>query len=110
MALNDGGKKERVKNNQRDRIFQEEDFTFPGRTYREVVLEPAYNEAPAGADYISEVMTATQITANSLGRFVQDLLLWSTQEYGVLKVKDNGKHLIQIIVKSSFASRRTRNE
>jgi argininosuccinate lyase len=51
------------------------------------IVENSY-DAIAGADYISEVMTATQITAISLGRFVQDLLLWSTQEYGVLKVAD----------------------
>lgn len=46
------------------------------------------NNKFTGADYIAEVMTATQISAISLGRFVQDLLLWSTQEYGVLKVAD----------------------
>ncbi|MBY0146928.1 argininosuccinate lyase [Neobacillus niacini] len=51
------------------------------------IVENSY-DAIAGADYIAEVMTATQISALSIGRFVQDLLLWSTQEYGVLKVAD----------------------
>lgn len=51
------------------------------------IVENSY-DAIAGADYIAEVMTATQICAISLGRFVQDLLLWSTQEFGVLKVAD----------------------
>jgi argininosuccinate lyase len=51
------------------------------------LVENSY-DAIAGADYIAEVMTATQITAITLGRFVQDLLLWSTQEYGVLRVSD----------------------
>jgi argininosuccinate lyase len=51
------------------------------------IVENSY-DAIAGADYIAEAMTATQICAFSLGRFVQDLLLWSTQEFGVLKVAD----------------------
>ena len=51
------------------------------------VVENSY-DAIAGADYIAEVMTATQITAITLGRFVQDLLLWSTQEFAVLRVSD----------------------
>jgi argininosuccinate lyase len=51
------------------------------------IVENSYDSI-AGADYIAEVMTATQISAISLGRFVQDLLLWSTQEFGVLKVAD----------------------
>lgn len=51
------------------------------------IVENSY-DAIAGADYIAEVMTATQITAISLGRFVQDLLLWSTQEFGVVRVAD----------------------
>ncbi|MFT8320150.1 MAG: argininosuccinate lyase [Bacillus sp. (in: firmicutes)] len=51
------------------------------------LVENSY-DAIAGADYIAEAMTATQITAISLGRFVQDLLLWSTQEFGVLTVAD----------------------
>lgn len=51
------------------------------------IVENSY-DAIAGADYIAEAMTAAQITAINLGRFIQDLLLWSTQEYGVLKVAD----------------------
>jgi argininosuccinate lyase len=51
------------------------------------IIENSY-DAIAGADYMADVMMATQITAISLGRFVQDLLLWSTQEFGVLRVAD----------------------
>ncbi|OLS40107.1 argininosuccinate lyase [Bacillus sp. MRMR6] len=51
------------------------------------VVENSY-DAIAGADYIAEVMTTAQITAISLGRFVQDLLLWSMQEFSLLKVAD----------------------
>ncbi|PKG21581.1 argininosuccinate lyase [Niallia nealsonii] len=51
------------------------------------VIENSY-DAIAGADYIAEVMTSTQIISINLGRFVQDLLLWSTQEYNVLRVAD----------------------
>ncbi|WP_445487408.1 argininosuccinate lyase [Niallia sp. 03133] len=51
------------------------------------LVENSY-DAIAGADYIAEAMAATQIAAISLGRFVQDLLLWSTQEFGVLTVAD----------------------
>ncbi|NRD77935.1 argininosuccinate lyase [Bacillus sp. BRMEA1] len=50
-------------------------------------IENSY-DAIAGADYIAEVMSAVQIAAMGLGRVVQDLLLWSTQEYSVLKVAD----------------------
>lgn len=51
------------------------------------VVENSY-DAIAGADYMAEVMTTAQITAIGLGRFVQDLLLWSMQEFSVLKVAD----------------------
>jgi argininosuccinate lyase len=51
------------------------------------LVENSY-DAIAGADYMAEVMTATQIMAINLGRFVQDLLLWSTQEYGAFRVSD----------------------
>lgn len=51
------------------------------------MVENSY-DAIAGADYMAEVMTSTQITAISLGRFVQDLLLWSTEEFGVLRVAE----------------------
>ncbi|MDF2958352.1 MAG: argininosuccinate lyase [Paenibacillus sp.] len=51
------------------------------------LIENSY-DAIGGADYIAELMTVTQITAITLGRFVQDLLLWSTQEYAVLQVSD----------------------
>lgn len=51
------------------------------------MVENSY-DAIAGADYMAEVMTSIQITAISLGRFVQDLLLWSTQEFGMLRVAE----------------------
>jgi len=51
------------------------------------VVENSY-DAIAGADYMAEAMTSTQIIAINLGRFVQDLLLWGTQEYDVLRVAD----------------------
>lgn len=51
------------------------------------LVENSY-DAIAGADYIAEVMAATQLTAINLGRFVQDLLLWSTQEFAVIRVAD----------------------
>jgi argininosuccinate lyase len=51
------------------------------------MVENSY-DAIAGADYIVEMMMATQISATNLGRFIQDLLLWSTQEFGVFKVAD----------------------
>lgn len=53
----------------------------------EGLIENSY-DAVGGADYIAELMAVTQIAAISLGRFVQDLLLWSTQEFAVLKVAD----------------------
>jgi argininosuccinate lyase len=51
------------------------------------IIENSY-DAVAGADYISEIAAAVQIAALNLGRVVQDLLLWSTQEFGVLKVAE----------------------
>ncbi|WP_248927489.1 argininosuccinate lyase [Paenibacillus hamazuiensis] len=51
------------------------------------LIENSY-DAIGGADYIAELMTVTQIAAITLGRFVQDLLLWSTQEFAVLRVSD----------------------
>ncbi|WP_027093060.1 argininosuccinate lyase [Cohnella thermotolerans] len=49
------------------------------------VIENAY-DAVSGADYVGETAAAVQLAAINLGRFVQDLLLWSTQEFGVLRV------------------------
>ncbi|GAA4716475.1 argininosuccinate lyase [Brevibacillus fulvus] len=49
------------------------------------LIENSY-DAIGGADYIGEVATAVQLAAINLGRVVQDLLLWCTQEFAVLKV------------------------
>ncbi|WP_127484207.1 argininosuccinate lyase [Paenibacillus ehimensis] len=49
------------------------------------LIENAY-DAVSGADYIGEIATAVQLAALNLGRFVQELLLWSTQEFAVLRV------------------------
>lgn len=43
-------------------------------------------DAVAGADYIGETATSVQLAAVDLGRSSQDLLLWATQEYGVIKL------------------------
>lgn len=49
------------------------------------LVENSY-DAVCGADYLGEVATATQLAALNLGRSVQDMLQWCTQEFGVLKV------------------------
>ncbi|MBA2937235.1 argininosuccinate lyase [Paenibacillus sp. CGMCC 1.16610] len=49
------------------------------------IIENSY-DAISGADYIGEIATAIQLAAINLGRVVQDLLLWCTQEFAVLKV------------------------
>lgn len=49
------------------------------------LIENAY-DAVSGADYVGEIATSVQLAAINLGRFVQELLLWSTQEFAVLKV------------------------
>lgn len=43
-------------------------------------------DAIGGADYLGEIASAVQLAAVNLGRVVQDLLLWCTQEFAVLKV------------------------
>ncbi|MBY7142844.1 argininosuccinate lyase [Virgibacillus sp. NKC19-3] len=43
-------------------------------------------DAVAGADYIGETATSIQLAAINLGRSMQDLLLWGTQEYGAFKL------------------------
>ncbi|WP_079909757.1 argininosuccinate lyase [Paenibacillus sp. 32352] len=43
-------------------------------------------DAIGGADYLGEAAAAVQLAAIDLGRVVQDLLLWCTQEFAVLKV------------------------
>jgi len=49
------------------------------------LIENSY-DAIGGADYLGEIATAIQLAAVNLGRVVQDLLLWCTQEFAVLKV------------------------
>lgn len=51
------------------------------------LVENAY-DAIGGADYIGEVATAVQLSAVNLGRVVQDFLLWSTQEFAVIKLSN----------------------
>ncbi|WP_442603597.1 argininosuccinate lyase [Paenibacillus sp. KN14-4R] len=51
----------------------------------EGLVENSY-DAIGGADYVGEIASCVQLAATNLGRVVQDLLLWSTQEFGVLKV------------------------
>ncbi|WP_409345518.1 argininosuccinate lyase [Paenibacillus sp. MBLB4367] len=51
----------------------------------EGLVENSY-DAIGGADYIGEIASAVQLAAINLGRVVQDLLLWCTQEFAVLKV------------------------
>ncbi|MCZ8521691.1 MULTISPECIES: argininosuccinate lyase [Paenibacillus] len=49
------------------------------------LIDNAY-DAVSGADYVGEIASAVQLAAINLGRFVQELLLWSTQEFAVLHV------------------------
>ena len=45
-------------------------------------------DAIGGADYLGEAATALGLSFLGLGRFVNDLLLWSTQEFGAIRVAD----------------------
>lgn len=49
------------------------------------LVENSY-DAIGGADYLGEVATAIKLAAINLGRVVQDLLLWCTQEFAAIKV------------------------
>ncbi|UUZ90358.1 argininosuccinate lyase [Paenibacillus sp. P25] len=51
------------------------------------LIDNAY-DAVSGADYAGEIAAAVQLTAINLGRFVQEPLLWCTQEFAVLRVAD----------------------
>ena len=51
------------------------------------LVENSY-DAIGGADYLGETATALQLSFLGLGRFVNDLLLWSTQEFGAIRVAD----------------------
>lgn len=45
-------------------------------------------DAIGGGDYLGEAAAALQVSFLGLGRFVQDLLLWATQEFGAIVVAD----------------------
>lgn len=49
------------------------------------LVENSY-DAVCGADYLGETATAVQLAAINLGRTVQDMLQWCTQEFAGLKV------------------------
>ncbi|RLQ97443.1 argininosuccinate lyase [Falsibacillus albus] len=51
------------------------------------VVKNAY-DAIGGADYLGEIAAAIQLTFINLGRFAQDLLLWSSQEFSAIRVAD----------------------
>jgi argininosuccinate lyase len=51
------------------------------------LVENSY-DAIGGADYLGEAAVALGLSFLGLGRFVNDLLLWSTQEFGALRVAD----------------------
>jgi len=51
------------------------------------LVENSY-DAIGGADYLGEVAMALQLSFLGLGRFVNDLLLWSTQEFGAIRLAD----------------------
>ena len=41
----------------------------------------------ATVDYLLESVSATSVAVTGLGRFVQDLLLWGTREFGYLRLR-----------------------
>jgi argininosuccinate lyase len=51
------------------------------------LVENSY-DAIGAADYLGEAATALQLSLLGLGRFANDLLLWSTQEFGAIRVAD----------------------
>ncbi|MEH7419478.1 argininosuccinate lyase [Neobacillus drentensis] len=51
------------------------------------IIKSAYDSI-GGADYLGEIATAIQLTFINLGRFSQDLLLWSSQEFSAIRVAD----------------------
>ena len=51
------------------------------------IIENAWDSV-AGADYLMEVSTAVQMASLNLGRSVQDLLTWATQEFNAFKIAD----------------------
>lgn len=51
------------------------------------LIENSY-DAVSGADYVGEIAASIQLAAINLGRFAQELLLWCTQEFAVVKIAD----------------------
>ncbi|WP_251550440.1 argininosuccinate lyase [Neobacillus muris] len=51
------------------------------------IIKSAYDSI-GGADYLGEIATACQLSFINLGRFSQDLLLWSSQEFSAIRVAD----------------------
>jgi argininosuccinate lyase len=51
------------------------------------IVKSAYDSI-GGADYLGETATAVQLAFINLGRFSQDLLLWSSQEFSAIRVAD----------------------
>lgn len=51
------------------------------------VIDNTY-DAVSGADYVAEAASAASLAAVNLGRFVQELLLWSTQEFAAIRAAD----------------------
>jgi argininosuccinate lyase len=51
------------------------------------MVENSY-DAIAGGDYLAETASALNISMISLGRYSNDFLQWSTQEFGVITVAD----------------------
>ncbi|WP_317980499.1 argininosuccinate lyase [Paenibacillus glycanilyticus] len=43
-------------------------------------------DAVSGTDYVLEIASSVSIAAVNLGRFVQELLLWGTQEFAAIRV------------------------
>ncbi len=67
-------------------------FAIDRRTTADLLgfLEPAGNTygSIAAVDYLLESVAATAITMSGFGRFVQDLLLWSTAEFSYFRLAD----------------------
>lgn len=81
-------------------------FAIDRRTTADLLgfLEPTGNTygSIAAVDYLLESVAATAITMSGFGRFVQDLLLWSTAEFSYVRLADG-------FVQSSSLMPQTRN-
>ncbi len=64
-----------------DRFRVAEILAFDG------LVENSY-DAIGAADYLGEAAAVLQLSLLGLGRFVSDLLLWSMQEFGAIRVAD----------------------